>query len=82
VGNASHRRDIAQSASETAVSNGPRWMPLPPEMNVFQREIGRDQRLMASWKLDSGAVVAYPQNALAGSAIRGFADALDEQLFG
>ena len=57
-------------------------MPLPPEMNVFQGEIGCDQRLMTPWKLDGGAVIAYAQICPTGSAVGRLANAPNEKLFG
>ena len=56
------------------------WMPLAPEMNSFQTEIGGNQQLVTSGDFEDAAIIAnargYPLPS-GGS----FADARDQQVF-
>jgi len=39
-----------------------RWVPLTAEMNPFQAEVGRNQRLMAFRDADNGTVISNAED--------------------
>ena len=63
---AAHRRDIGETASEAAVSDGAGRMPGATEVNVFYRQVGGDEDFEARLGPQDGTVVA---NALEHRAI-------------
>lgn len=59
-GLASHGRDIAQSACETAVPDCIRRVPLAAEVHPLEREIRRDERFVSRRQTDDGAIIPDP----------------------
>ncbi len=56
-------------------------MPLAPEMNPFEAEIGSHQQLVTRGGLENGAIVSDTSDHALSSG-GAFADAHDQQLFG
>jgi len=52
-----HGRDIAQPAGQATAPDDFRGMPLAPEVDILEREIGSDQQLVAGGRPQNGAVV-------------------------
>jgi len=81
-GLASHGRDIAQSACETAVPDCIGRVPLAAEVHPLEREIRRDERFVPRRQTDDGAIIPNPgrdSRALAPS--RATADIFNQQFF-
>ena len=57
---ATHSGDIAQSPRQASPSHYFRRMPLPPEMHVLQREVGRNQQVVTNRHAQHGSVVSDP----------------------
>jgi hypothetical protein len=80
-GRASHGSDVAQAAGEAAMPNDFGEVPLAPEMNPFQAEIGSNQGLVTGGYLQYGTIIPDAcRNPF--SASRATSDARNEQFFG
>ena len=55
---AAHGGNIAQSARQAAMADRFRRMPVAPEVNAFQREVGRDQGFVSRRQAQHGAVIS------------------------
>jgi len=77
-----HGGEIAESASETAMSNGLRRVEMTAEMAVFEREVGGDADFIAGTGAKDSAVVADAGDQRGGARGRGAAaDGFDEGEF-
>ena len=80
-GCASHGSDIAKAAGQAAMPDDFGGMPLAPEVNPFQAEIGSNQRLVTGRDLQDGTVIPDARcNPFSSSCAT--SDARDEQFFG
>jgi hypothetical protein len=77
---ASHGGDIAEAASEAAMANGLGGMPLAPEVNPFQAEIGSNHNLMTRGNLKDGAIVT-DAGGYSSSSCSPTPNARDQQFF-
>ena len=55
---AAHGGDVAQPASQAAVADRFRRVPVAPEVNAFQREVGRDQNSVSGTRPGSSRSTA------------------------
>ena len=77
-----HGGDIAESASEAAVSDGVGRMPFAVEVNALEGEICCNKHFVSTRNVEDGAVVANPAAEFAAGWGGGAADSLDEFPFG
>jgi hypothetical protein len=78
---AAHGSDIAETAGQAAMAHGFGWMPLPPEMNSFQAEIGGDQGFVTNWNFEDGAIIP-DAGGYASPSGSSTPDARDQRSFG
>jgi hypothetical protein len=57
----SHGREIAQPTRENPVPDGIRRMPVTAEVPPFQREVSRDQKLVAPRRAEDCTIVTYAE---------------------
>jgi hypothetical protein len=55
---AAHGGYVAESAGEAAVAYGIGRVPVAPEMDFFEAEVGGHEHFVAAWETKEGAVVA------------------------
>jgi hypothetical protein len=64
------------------MSDAWRWMPIAAEVDIFDGEVGGDQKLVAGGKLKDGAIVADTGNqGTARAAVGQSPDAVDQVSF-
>ncbi len=78
-----HGGDVAEATRQAAMSHGIRRVPRPPEVHVFQAEIGRDQGLMTARNFDHRTVIPDAGSAIQENATSSGlpADAGDQSFF-
>jgi hypothetical protein len=59
-GLAAHGGYVAETPRQATMSNRFRGMPVAPEVNVFQREVGGDQHFMTGWNPQEAASSPIP----------------------